>query len=119
MEHEVETHAKFSMLIKHPKSQKITKTYLSGEFHELRNTGETTGNVYVKNIATPINLPSRPTWMHLEVTPTSSIATRDKDSCQCCYTLSHFGLDAPGKILLQERETVTSGYIRTVKTCFT
>ena len=118
MEHEVETHAKFSMQIKHPKSQKITKTYLSGGFHESWNTGETKGNVYIKNIATPINLPSRPTRRHLEVTPTSSIATRDKDSCQCCYMLSHFGLDALGEILLQERETVTSGYIRTVKTCF-
>ena len=57
MEHEVETHVKVSMQINHPKSQKITKTYLSGGFHESRNTGETTGNVYVKNIAAPINLP--------------------------------------------------------------
>ena len=79
VEHEVETHAKFSVQIKHPKSHEITHTYVSDGFHQTRNTGETEGNVNIDSIT--VNLPSTPTQRHLEVTPTSFTATKDKDSC--------------------------------------
>ena len=84
MEHEIQTYVKPRVQIKHPKLHKITNTYLTDGFHHTGNTGETAINVNDNNIITPINLASKPTRRHPEVTPTSSTAANDKESCRCC-----------------------------------